>query len=96
MNTFSDPTKSTAVTFIGSRCSRISRRTAMRPSARRRRFSSSRVRSSSVARPAQTGSPSMSSDTHCGAHTHWATSGPESVGTSTLSPMVGEYAPGSR
>src|ERR1039457_397921 len=38
----------------------------------------------------------MSSDTHCGAQTTWATSGPESVGTSTLSPMAGEYGPGSR
>ena len=38
----------------------------------------------------------MSSETHCGAHMHSATSGPESVGTSTLSPIDGEYAPGSR
>ena len=47
-----------------------------------------------MARPAQTGSPPISSLTHCGAHTHSATSGPESVGTSTLSPMPGVYAPG--
>ena len=43
--------KSTAVTFIGSLCSRIRRRAASRPSARRLRFSSSRARSSSLARP---------------------------------------------
>ena len=89
-NTFSEPMKSTAVTFIGSSCSLISLRAASRPSARRRRFSSSRARSSSPARPSHTGSPPMSSGTHCGAHTHSATSGPESVGTSTLSPMAGE------
>jgi hypothetical protein len=88
--------KSTAVTFIGSRCSRIRRREASRPSARRLRLLSSRARSSSVAIPSQTGKPSISSDTHCGAQTHWATSGPESVGTSTLSPMAGVWAPGSR
>ena len=88
--------KSTAVIFIGSWCSLISLRVASRPSARRRRFSSSRARSSSLARPAHTGRPPISSGTHCGAHTHSATSGPESVGTSTLSPMAGEYAPGSR
>src|SRR5258708_30701735 len=50
--------------------------------------------SSSAARPAQTGSPPTSSSTHCGAHMHMATSGPLSVGTSTLVPTAGEYGPG--
>ncbi len=82
--------------FIGSPCSRTSRRAATRPSARLARFASSLDRCSSVASPAQTGSPSISSLTHCGAQMHSATSGPASVGTSTLVPTDGVYSPGSR
>ena len=84
------------MTFIGRPCSRTSRRAATLASARRDRFVSSRLSCSSVASPAHTGSPSTSSDTHCGAQMHSATSGPASVGTSTLSPTAGVYEPGSR
>ena len=38
----------------------------------------------------------MSSSTHWGAQMHSATSGPESVGTSTLVPTDAWYGPGSR
>jgi hypothetical protein len=81
---------------MGSPWVRMKRLAAIRHSARLRRLVSSRVRSSSVAMPAHWGRPPTSSDIHCGAQTHSATSGPESVGTSTLSPMAGEYGPGSR
>ena len=64
------------MTFIGSPCSRISRRAATRPSARRARLASSRDRCSSVASPAHTGSPSISSLTHCGAQMHFGHLGP--------------------
>ena len=84
------------MTFIGSPCSRTSRFAATLASARLRRFVSSLARSAWLASPAHTGSPPISSETHCGAHMHSATSGPESVGTSTLSPIDGEYGPGSR
>ena len=84
------------MTFIGSSCLRISLLAIERDSARRRRLASSRARSSSEAIPAHTGSPSTSSETYCGAQMHSATSGPESVGTSTLSPTLGVYGPGSR
>ena len=43
--------------FIGSSCSRTSRRVATRASARRARLDSSRLRSVSSASPAQTGKP---------------------------------------
>ena len=57
--------------------------------ARRARFASSLLMSCSVARPAHTGRPVISSSTHCGAQMHSATSGPASVGTSTLVPTDG-------
>src|SRR6266540_3575482 len=89
-------TKSMPTTFIGRSCWRISRFAVTRASARRTRFFSSRSRSASVAMPSHSGSPPMSSGTSCGAHTHSATSGPSSVGTSTLSPTRGVCGPGSR
>ena len=72
--------QSTALTFIGSLCSRMSRCAATWISARRLRLASSRRTSSSPARPGQTGRPPTSSATHSGPHTTSAISGDVLVG----------------
>ena len=74
-------TWSTATTFIGSPCSRISRFAATFASALRRRISSSRRRSSSPASPSSFGEAvGVLVADPLGAQTHSATSGPSSVG----------------
>jgi hypothetical protein len=88
--------QSTALTFIGSLCSRMSRWAATWISARRFLFASSRVTSASVARPAQTGSPPISPSTHSGPQTTWHTSGVVDVGKRTKSPTRGACSPASR
>ena len=89
-------TWSTATTFIGSSCSRISRLAATLASALRLRMRSSRRRSLVAGRARRRPGEAVGvlASTHCGAQTHSATSGPSSVGTSTRSPTAGGARPG--